>query len=199
MYAYTYSTQLRLAEIDEDTYIEDVLDNKNTDYNFGVDLAVYGRWKRLRAGILARNVNAPKFDLPQPTINIQGLRKNLRLNPQVRLGLAYLLLDNLIMAMDVDLTKNKTFFGMLPGVESYSQKVHFGIEWTPFTPISLRAGLYRNMSNDEIPIVITAGLGINIWSFHMDIGAAASTTRDKVEGVEWPTEGNVGLSFSLIF
>ncbi len=204
IYAYTYSTRITLDEAEDGDYIEEVIDNTDTAYSFGIDLGIYCRWKQLRAGLLARNLNAPSFDFPSPVgvpEPVDALMKtSFRLEPQIRLGLAYLPFDSLVLAVDVDLTGNETFFGQLPGGGDHtSQNVSFGLEWTPIDFLSLRAGCYRNMQSDSIPIVLTGGLGLNLWALHLEIGAASSTAQDEIEEVAYPTAANVGLSFSLSF
>ncbi len=204
MYAQTYSTRITVDNIEDDDYSSDVIDNKDTAYNFGLDIGLYGRWKKLRAGLLARNLNAPSFDFPalkgDPEEIDKEMKKSFRVEPQIRMGLAYLPFDSLVIAADFDLTNNKTFFGHLPnGGHQSSQNMSLGLEWTPIKVLSLRAGCYRNMHDDSIPIVLTAGLGLNLWAFHMDIGAAAATSQDKIEDVSYPTAAQVGLSFSLLF
>jgi len=203
IYAYSYSTKFFVSDEEEDDYLEEIMDNTESAFNFGLDLGVYGRWKGLRAGLLARNLNSPTFDFadPDPEKKLMEpiLKSSFRLNPQVRLGLAYLILDNLIVAADFDLTENETFFGNLPGPDHSSQLISFGLEYTPVKPISLRIGCYQNIKDDTIPVVLTGGLGLNLWAFHMDIGASMSTETDEFEGTEWPTSANVGLSFSLHF
>ncbi len=211
LYAFVSSMSISVQDAESDDYLNSILDNTETAYSFGIDLGVYGRWKRLRAGILARNINAPSFDYPSVSNNFfQPLKESFTLSPQVRAGLAYLLFDSLVLALDLDLTDNDSFYGELPGGGDYSSRnISFGAEWTPkrilHEFLSVRLGGFSNLSSSDIPIVLTGGLGINLWAFHMDIGGAVSTTTDEITGIEdvgdvtWPTYANLGLAFSMVF
>lgn len=62
----------------------------------------------------------------------------------VRVGAAYELFDNLLIAMDLD------------------DRIHFGSEWLPFKQfLALRGGVQRDLYTDE-PIILSFGFGLDI-------------------------------------
>ncbi len=66
----------------------------------------------------------------------------------------------------MDVTSNKTF---IPGVKS--QVLSLGAEQTIFSEfLSLRLGAFKNMQDAGTPFTPTAGLGLRIFAFRLDVG-----------------------------
>jgi hypothetical protein len=109
----------------------------------------------LRLGISARNVNSPQFKV------VSG-QERIRLDPQVRFGVAIELTPRLRFATDLDLTRNS--FETMGGVNS--QIVASGLEYrTSFKRLSLdlRGGMYRNLvSGLDDHLTLTFGLGLHM-------------------------------------
>ncbi len=126
---------------------------------FGIDVgAIYRPSSWLRFGVVAKDINQPTFDDPRGG--------ELRLGPQVRGGVAVNPYSSLTLTADVDATSNKTF---VPGVKS--QVLSLGAEQTIFSEfMSFRLGAFKNMQDTGTPFTPTAGLGLRIFAFRMDVG-----------------------------
>ncbi len=146
---------------------------------FGIDAgAIYRPSSWLRFGLVAKDINQPTFDAPDGG--------ELKLEPQVRGGVAVNPYSSLTLSADVDATSNKTF---VPGVKS--QVLSIGAEQTIFSEfMSFRLGAFKNMKDAGTPFTPTAGLGLRIFAFRMDVGG----------GYDFREKGALGsLSFSLTF
>jgi hypothetical protein len=126
---------------------------------FGIDAgAIYRPSSWLRFGLVAKDINQPTFDTPGG--------EELKLGPQVRGGVAVNPYSSLTLTADVDATSNKTF---VPGIKS--QVLSLGAEQTIFSEfMSFRLGAFKNMKDAGTPFTPTAGLGLRIFAFRMDVG-----------------------------
>jgi F plasmid transfer operon, TraF, protein len=126
---------------------------------FGIDVgAIYRPSSWLRFGLVAKDINQPTFDGPGG--------EELKLGPQVRGGIALNPYSSLTLTADVDATSNKTF---VPGVKS--QVLSLGAEQTIFSEfLSFRLGAFKNMKDAGTPFTPTAGLGLRLFAFRMDVG-----------------------------
>lgn len=126
---------------------------------YGIDLgAIYRPSSLIRFGIVAKDINTPTFDAAGGG--------ELKLDPQVRAGVAINPYSTLTLTADVDVTSNKTF---VPGVKS--QLLSLGIEQTILTEfLSFRVGTFKNMQDASTPFVPTAGLGMRWFNFRADAG-----------------------------
>ncbi|MEO5957387.1 MAG: conjugal transfer protein TraF, partial [Nitrospiraceae bacterium] len=115
---------------------------------FGVDVgAIYRPSSWLRLAMVAKDIN-------QPTFNAAG-GGELKLEPQIRGGMAVNPYSSLTLTVDVDATANKTF---VPGVKS--QILSLGAEQTILSEfLSIRVGGFKNMKDANTPFTPTAGLG----------------------------------------
>jgi hypothetical protein len=146
---------------------------------FGIDAgAIYRPSSWLRFGVVAKDINQPTFDAPGGG--------ELKLRSQVRGGVAVNPYSSLTLTADVDVTSNKTF---VPGVKS--QVLSLGVEQTIFSEfMSFRLGAFKNMQDSGTPFTPTAGLGLRIFAFRMDVGG----------GYDFREKGALGsLSLSLTF
>ena len=98
----------------------------------------------------------------------------LKLEPQVRAGIAINPYSSLTLTADVDATSNKTF---VPGVKS--QLLSLGVEQTILSEfLSFRVGAFKNMQDAATPFVPTAGLGLRWFAFRaMSEGDMTSAQR----------------------
>ncbi len=126
---------------------------------YGIDLgAIYRPSSLIRFGIVAKDINTPTLDAAGGG--------ELKLDPQVRAGVAINPYSTLTLTADVDVTSNKTF---VPGVKS--QLLSLGIEQTILTEfLSFRVGTFKNMQDASTPFVPTAGLGMRWFNFRADAG-----------------------------
>ncbi|GKS63517.1 hypothetical protein YTPLAS72_08210 [Nitrospira sp.] len=126
---------------------------------YGIDIgAIYRPSSLIRFGIVAKDINTPTLDAAGGG--------ELKLDPQVRAGVAINPYSTLTLTADVDVTSNKTF---VPGMKS--QLLSLGIEQTILTEfLSFRVGTFKNMQDASTPFVPTAGLGMRWFNFRADAG-----------------------------
>jgi hypothetical protein len=174
-----------------------VKDSKTDSVTFGIDLGALWRYEDLQAvgpinvGLVARNLNSPKFDAPAPYAGAS--KGNVKVKPQARLGLGLEPLSWLSIAADMDVTKNET---ILPDV--YSQNVGGGLELHWYLA-ALRLGILKNIAESGSKPVITAGIGLGPRWFRLDIDAAVATDTGKYDGTTYPREAKVEFGLSTIF
>ena len=186
MQAITYVEHMKIdasGEVADDNAKKD-----KTSANFGIDLGLAYQPAfsyDLTFGLVAKNLNSPKFDFVDNT--------NLTIDPLVRAGMAYQIFDSLEIAADIDLTSNRV---LLDDVES--QMVGGGLNFEPFTDVfalSLRAGLMQNLhSGDTAGLIYTAGLGIGVKWFQIDLSGEMSGNSNTVQDVTVPQYAKVNLA-----
>ena len=143
----------------QDIKLSDSLGKATISTSYGIDVgAIYRPSSWLRFGVVAKDLNQPEFDAPDGT--------KIKLGPQVRGGMALNPYSSLTLAADVDITSNKT---LVPGVKS--QVLSLGAEQTILTEfLSFRVGAFKNMQDAGTPFTPTAGLGLRIFAFRLDLG-----------------------------
>lgn len=126
---------------------------------YGIDIgAIYRPSSLIRFGIVAKDINTPTFDADGGG--------EIKLDPQVRGGVAINPYSSLTLTADVDVTSNKTF---VPGVKS--QLLSLGLEQTILSEfLSFRIGTFKNMQDASSPFIPTAGLGVRWFAFRADAG-----------------------------
>ena len=139
--------------------LSDSLGKATISTTYGIDVgAIYRPSSWLRFGVVAKDLNQPEFDAPDGT--------KIKLGPQVRGGMALNPYSSLTLSADVDVTSNKT---LVPGVKS--QLLSLGAEQTILTEfLSFRVGAFKNMQDATTPFTPTAGLGLRIFAFRLDLG-----------------------------
>lgn len=126
--------------------------------SYGIDLgAMYRPSSWLKFGVVAKDINQPTFDAPD------GLQY--KLTPQVRGGVAVNPWSTMTITADMDITSNQT---LVPGLKS--QVLSLGMEQTILSEfISFRVGTYKNVQDAGSIFTPTAGLGLRMYSFRLDV------------------------------
>jgi hypothetical protein len=126
--------------------------------SYGIDLgAMYRPSSWLKFGVVGKDLNQPTFDAPG------GLQY--KLTPQVRGGVAVNPWSTMTITADMDITSNQT---LVPGLKS--QVLSLGMEQTILSEfISFRVGTYKNVRDAGSIFTPTAGLGLRIYSFRLDV------------------------------
>ena len=126
--------------------------------SYGIDVgAMYRPSSWLRFGVIGKDLNQPVFDAPG------GLQY--KLTPQVRGGVAVNPWSTMTITADMDITSNQT---LVPGLKS--QMLSLGMEQTILSEfLSFRVGTYKNVQDAGSIFVPTAGLGLRIFSFRLDL------------------------------
>ncbi|MDP2893892.1 MAG: conjugal transfer protein TraF, partial [Sulfurimonas sp.] len=179
--AFTYMENVKIDDSDDDTDDK----NDNTDSSFGVDLGLAyepSYVKDLTLAIVAKNLNKPEFSF------VDG--SNIELKPMVRAGVAYNIFESLEIAADIDLTKNETFISAVK-----SQMVGGGVSYHPSSWFAIRGGLMTNLdSSDKADMIYTAGFGIGLKWFQVDLSAQMSANTTTVDGTDYPQYAKVNLA-----
>jgi F plasmid transfer operon protein TraF len=126
--------------------------------SYGIDFgAMYRPSSWLKFGVVAKDINQPTFDAPG------GLQY--KLTPQVRGGVAVNPWSTMTITADMDITSNQTF---VPGLKS--QMLSLGMEQTILSEfLSFRVGTYKNVQDAGSIFTPTAGFGLRIYSFRLDV------------------------------
>lgn len=186
-----YATEVVVFDNDAGDILEEADKNYEESTTFGIDLGALARLNAFNFGVVARNLNSPTFNGP----TVGGTRfDDVTVAPQVTAGVAYIPFDNLIIEMDLDLTYNETT------LDDYeTRNLALGIEWDVWRFLALRAGAYKNMSEDDIGWVYTAGLGFNFWAVRLDMAAAMTSETEQLEDDELPKELRAAMQLSIDF
>jgi hypothetical protein len=139
----------------------DLLDNfgkAKISTSYGIDVgAMYRPSSWLRFGVVGKDINQPSFDAPG------GLQY--KLTPQVRGGVALNPWSTMTITADMDITSNQT---LVPGLKS--QVLSLGLEQTILSEfLSFRVGTYKNVQDAGSIFTPTAGIGMRIYSFRLDL------------------------------
>lgn len=184
MNAKTYNASIKIDTASGD--IGDQLDGKDKSSTaMGVDAGVLftpTAFERLTVGLVGKNINSPSFE----TV-VSG--ENYKVEPQYRAGLNMMLLSSLDLALDMDLTSNKTFIG---GIDA--QYLGGGLNFHPASWFSLRAGAMKNLASSEEGTVVTAGLGFGLKWLQIDAAAQMSTSKGYFDGQEVPRYARANVS-----
>ncbi len=187
MQAITYTDQYKIDNSGQINNGTDVKKDKQSS-NVGMDLGIAYQPSfsyDLTLGLVGKNLNSPKFEFYDGT--------QYTIDPMVRAGLAYNIFESLQIAADIDLTSNTL---LTEGVES--QMVGGGINYEPFTSLfalSLRGGLMQNLhSGDNAGLIYTAGLGIGLKWFQIDLSGQMSSNSNTVDGTTVPEYTKVNLA-----
>jgi len=143
-----------------------------------------------KVGLVMRNINSPSFDTTAAG--------DYDLDRQVRMGLAFNPARFWTLAMDMDLTKNKT---PIKGFDS--RELSLGTEINIFNRkafnIPLRAGIISNLAEKSSKMAYTLGTGLNLLFMHFDVSGVVSSEQTELEGKKIPTKVGVAASFGLLF
>lgn len=175
--------------LDSDVEFSDVMDNSDkTTSQVGIDLGLAYKPNfsdDLTLALAGKNLNSPEFDyVDNPLVSTY------KVEPMVRFGAAYDIFDSLEIAMDYDLTANET---MMPDVDA--QYLGGGLNFHPFTWLSLRGGAMQNMdSSDDAGLIYTAGVGLGIKWIQIDLSAQMATNEITVNGEDYPRYAKVNIA-----
>lgn len=141
-----------------DPNLQDNFGKAEISTSYGIDLgAMYRPSSWLKFGVVAKDINQPTFDAPG------GLQY--KLTPQVRGGVAVNPWSTMTITADMDITSNKT---LVPGLKS--QVLSLGMEQTILSEfLSFRVGTYKNVQDAGSIFTPTAGLGLRVYSFRLDV------------------------------
>ncbi|MEA3307375.1 MAG: conjugal transfer protein TraF, partial [Elusimicrobiota bacterium] len=184
-----------------DDFDENMEDSWKPSIDLGFLMELNKRWSGLpmnpRVGLVIRNLTSPKFDKPAEAI-AAGRGDTYTLDRQVRMGLALSPANFWHVALDMDLTKNDT---AIDGFKSrqLSLGTEINIFNRPKINIPLRAGITKNMAEDDASTAYTLGLGINLVHLHIDLGGIISSDTSVIDGDDVPNKAAFSGSLALLF
>ena len=193
--------------------LDKAYDNKKNSTNVGIDVGAMVNLSQLtdreiflnpQLGITAKNLNNPKFDRPQPPSDLHpAIVRNwhshsYELKPQVRAGAAVSPFKRMTLAADLDVTENNTLVTSLK-----SRQLALGAEFIVINgkrfSMPLRLGYNKNLAESTIAPVYTAGIGLNMMRFYMELAGAISTKHTQVDGHDIPNSGAASLTIGYLF
>ena len=199
-----YKQQILTENVNGNNVFSDYDKNTKQSIQPGVDLGLlYDKresW-RTKLGVVARNVNSPSFD--QPDAAAANGEQRYRVPAQVRAGLAFYPFKNSfwVIASDVDLTSNIT---PIPGFSSrmWGLGTELNVGDPAMLGLALRAGVMNNMAEAASKPTLTAGVGLKISHFFLDVAGAVSTGTQEVNsessGIhKVPQNAQVGVALGL--
>ncbi|HIP06880.1 MAG TPA: type IX secretion system membrane protein PorP/SprF [Mariprofundaceae bacterium] len=166
--------------------------NTETSTAFGLDLGVMYRIPSWQIGLTVKNINTPSFEHSGAGTfaNVPYLYE---LKPQAKFGAAWIPTDTVSVELGYDLTENEGAVA-----SSKSQYWNIGAEWNAWNVLALRLGAFENMSQD-IGLVTTAGLGLNLWAARIDLGVAVSSSEVEFDGEKVPAYAAAALAIAVDF
>lgn len=201
-----YGTQVLVFDDGSGDVLEKSDENYQETTTYGVDLGVMARYGMFNFGLTGRNLNSPKFDgfekdifynfadgTPNPTPK-HIIVADVKLRPQATAGIAFIPFETFTIEVNYDLTKNETSL-----TDYKTQNLSAGLEWDILRSLALRAGAYKNMAESDTGVVYTAGLGLNLWAFRLDVAAAASPDKAEYDGEEVPKLAKASVQVSVDF
>ncbi len=154
-----------------------------TSFNFDIGIArQFGATKSWTAGLAVRNVIPTTYDFtPNKLASVNQNNLDMKIEPQVTVGISHTS-DWHTIAVDLDLTENRHF-----GLEDDEQFLSVGAEFDVFDMLQLRAGFRYNLATEnstpkalQEETVVTAGIGLDIFSFNLAVSGYASNTQKGI-------------------
>jgi hypothetical protein len=129
--------------------------------------------ERLRLGVVGKYLTGPSFS---------SARGKIEIAPQVRAGAAFLPWRGATVALDIDVTSNKT---LTPGYKERQVAVGFeqalGSKGKILSDLfTIRAGGYKNVAESGSNFVATAGLGLGLLGLRLDVAGAYDFAKEEV-------------------
>lgn len=190
----TYSMSVYPTDANMDDYKDAIQDSEETSVNFGLDVgAIYHPpVAGLSLGLVARNINSPKFDTKDGG--------EITEDAQFRIGAEMAFWKRLLsVAVDADLNKRGTILeGYGPDNEQYKEQWVGGgisLEGSPWIfETALRLGAMKNLADSELGLVYTGGLSLGFKWIHISLSAAMSKQQSEVQDATYPAGASAMLA-----
>lgn len=176
-----YRFEFLKNDISGSAALDDYDRNSKQSVQPGIDIGMMldkrERW-RTKMGVVARNINSPKFDQPATA----PLEPKYRVEPQLRAGVAVYPFKSTawVVSSDLDLTSNIT---PVPGYSSrfWALGTEVNVINRNMFNLALRAGLTNNVAEADSKASYTGGIGLKILHFFVDIAGAVSSQTEEVK------------------
>lgn len=195
-----YGTSVRVFDENASETIKQSADHYQDTAAIGIDLGVSFRASMFQAGLVGRNLTKPTFDGFDTTITLSNGATvtdhvdDYSLDPAFAAGVAFIPVPWFTLAMDLDLTRNKTFYP-----DYRTQNIGLGAELNAFYILALRGGVTKNLAEDDVGMVYTVGLGLNLWLLRIDVAGAMSKSTTTFDGSEVPREARGSVQVACDF
>lgn len=183
-----YLSTVKIFNTNSSDIVKKMTDSYQDSLTWGVDVGAVWKYKIVNVGVVAKNLNSPKFSMSN-----LGDNDGYRVKPLVRGGFSADVLTWLTLAADLDLTKNET---ALPGVKR--QSLGGGVEMTPFDWLKLRLGASGNINGGDATL-LTAGFTLGTPVFALEVDGGASPETGTYKGSNYPREAMVNFALSSQF
>lgn len=171
--------------VDEDDAFDDIDQNVEDSTTWGVDLGLAFKPsfdESLTLALVGKNLNTPAFDIKDGG--------EFELDPMVRAGAAYKFGNWVEIAMDADLTENKSLGG-------YKTRYIGGGVNFDLSVVELNAGLMKNIaSGDEAGLIYTAGIATGPDWLHFELSAQMVSKTGEIDGSSYPKQASVNFAIS---
>ncbi|MDD5053234.1 MAG: conjugal transfer protein TraF [Sulfuricurvum sp.] len=171
--------------LDNTNSLSNISQNALSSTTLGLDLGTTFVPKfsdKLTLAAVGKNLNTPSFD------RIDGGKYELK--PAVRIGSAYKVADWIELALDADLTNNKSLTG-------YNTRYIGGGVNFDLSALELNAGLMKNTaSNDLAGLIYTAGIATGPDWLHLELSAQMASKSGQIDGTSYPMQALVNFAVS---
>lgn len=171
------------------------LDNENAFANldqnvvdtttFGIDLGLAYKPsfdKSLTLALVGKNLNTPSFE-------VYG-QDDYKIKPAARAGAAYTFGNWVELALDADITENKSVTG-------YNTRYIGGGANLDLSVLELNLGLMKNIaSNDQAGLIYTAGIATGPDWLHFELSAQMASKTGEIDGTSYPMQAMVNFAIS---
>lgn len=212
-----YQTRLQIFEKDATNSTtsassNDISKNFRESYeestNLTFDLGAFYKYSDwFNFGLVAKNLTSPKFKSPLlknqngtlvdskgNTVTVGVRDADVTIKPQVRTGIAIEPLSWLTFAADLDLTENES---ILTGLGYKSRNLGGGVEFHPGRWFKLRGGMYKNLANDDVGPVATAGLTFGLPWLNLEVDGAYGLETSQFKDKSFPREARVQAQLNI--
>ncbi len=174
------------VNIDSDNALDDFDKNVQDSTTFGVDLGLALKpLQSLTLALVGKNLNTPAFDIAAAAGGGEY-----ELEPMVRAGAAYKPNNWIELAVDADLTENKS-------VAAYNTQYVGGGVNLDLSVLELNVGLMRNLSaNDVAGMIYTAGIATGPDWLHFELSAQMASKTGEIDGTQYPKQASVNFAIS---
>jgi long-subunit fatty acid transport protein len=186
IYADTYVHSDLLTANNFDTFSDNLDKSKTSSRKASADIGIlFKALDNLSLGLVGRDLTSPSFPVEgvfaQKQVNgdvtLAAYSREIKLDPQYRAGVAWTPFETFTVAMDYDLTKNKT---LTTGFED--QTLALGLEKTFFSEyLNVRLGAYQNLADSGAKAVYTGGIGLRLFALRLDVAGAYNSDKDEAQ------------------
>jgi hypothetical protein len=178
-------TFYKLVKLDDDNALDELDQNVQDTNTFGIDLGLAYKPSfdnSLTLALVGKNLNKPSFD-------IKG-GGEFELDPMIRAGAAYKVGSWVELALDADLSENKSITG-------YKTRYIGGGANLDLSVLELNLGLMKNISSDdEAGLIYTAGIATGPSWLHFELSGQMASKSGEIEGSSYPKQAMVNFAIS---